>query len=38
MQELHRQSFGGLVAVEYEKEGAVNEDMRRNMEFARRLA
>jgi len=38
MQELHRQSFAGLVAVEYEKEGDVNDDMRREMEFARRLA
>jgi inosose dehydratase len=38
MQELHRQNFGGLVAVEYEKEGDVNDDMRREMEFARKLA
>jgi sugar phosphate isomerase/epimerase len=38
MQELHRQNFAGLVAVEYEKEGDVNDDMRRDMEFARRLA
>jgi inosose dehydratase len=38
MQELHRQEFTGLVAVEYEKEGDVNEDMRREMEFARKLA
>lgn len=38
MQELRRQSFGGLVAVEYEKEGDVNDDMRREMEFARKLA
>jgi hypothetical protein len=26
------------VAVEYEKEGDVNDDMRQDMEFARRLA
>ena len=38
MQELHRQNFAGLVAVEYEKDGDVNEDMRQDMEFARRLA
>ena len=38
MQELHRQKFPGLVAVEYEKEGDVNDDMRQDMEFARRLA
>ena len=38
MKELHRQNFAGLVAVEYEKEGDVNEDMRQEMEFARKLA
>jgi len=38
MKELRRQKFAGLVAVEYEKEGDVNEDMRRDMEFARKLA
>ena len=38
MQELHRQNFTGLVAVEYEKEGDVNDDMRHDMDFARRLA
>jgi sugar phosphate isomerase/epimerase len=38
MQELHRQNFAGLVAVEYEKEGDVNDDMRQDIEFARRLA
>jgi len=38
MQELHRQNFAGLVAVEYEKEGEVNDDMRQDMEFARKLA
>ena len=38
MKELHRQNFAGLVAVEYEKEGDVIEDMRKDMEFARKLA
>ncbi len=38
MQELHRQEFGGLVAVEYEKEGSVEADMRQEVEFARKLA
>jgi sugar phosphate isomerase/epimerase len=38
MKELRRQKFTKLVAVEYEKEGDVNEDMRREMEFARKLA
>ena len=38
MRELHRQNFAGLVAVEYEKEGDVDGDMKQNVEFARRLA
>lgn len=38
MKELRRQKFSGLVAVEYEKEGDVNDDMRREMEVARGLA
>jgi sugar phosphate isomerase/epimerase len=38
MKELHRQNFSGFIAVEYEKEGDVNEDMRQDMEFARKLA
>jgi sugar phosphate isomerase/epimerase len=38
MKELRGQKFTGLVAVEYEKEGDVNEDMRQDMEFARKLA
>jgi hypothetical protein len=37
-QELHRQHFGGLVAVEYEKEGSVEVDVRHEVEFARKLA
>jgi inosose dehydratase len=38
MTELRRQKFAKLVAVEYEKEGDVNEDMRQDVEFARKLA
>ena len=38
MEELHRQNFGGLVAVEYEKEGPVVDDLRQEVEFARKLA
>jgi sugar phosphate isomerase/epimerase len=38
MAELRRQKFRGLVAVEYEKEGPVEEDMRQEVEFARKLA
>jgi inosose dehydratase len=38
MQELHRQNFAGLVAVEYEKEGDVNKDVAEEVAFARKLA
>lgn len=38
MAELRRQKFAGLVAVEYEKEGPVEEDMRQELAFARKLA
>jgi inosose dehydratase len=38
MRELHRQSFAHLVAIEYEKEGDVNRDMKADVEFARQLA
>ena len=38
MQELHRQKFSGLVAVEYEKEGDVDQDMAQEITFARKLA
>jgi len=38
MEELHRVSYGGLVAIEYEKEGDVDEDVRREVDFARKLA
>jgi inosose dehydratase len=36
--QLHRQNFTGLVAVEYEKEGDVNQDMVQELTFARKLA
>jgi sugar phosphate isomerase/epimerase len=35
--ELRRLNYRGLVAVEYEKEGDVNEDMRQEIEYARKL-
>ena len=38
MRELHRQNFSGLIAIEYEKEGEVNEDMKTDVEIARGLA
>ena len=38
MQELRKQNFQGLAAIEFEKEGPVEEDMRQQIEFARRLA
>ncbi|MGC1659081.1 MAG: TIM barrel protein, partial [Candidatus Acidiferrales bacterium] len=38
MQELHRQNFAGLVAIEYEKEGPVDDDLRQEIAFARSLA
>jgi len=38
MKELQRQNFPGLVAVEYENEGDVIQDMRKDMEYARNLA
>ncbi len=38
MQELRRQNFAELVAVEYEKDGDINEDVRQDMEYARKLA
>lgn len=38
MQELHRQKFAGLVAIEYEKEGDVNADMAQEIAYARKLA
>lgn len=38
MRELRQMHFGGLVAIEYEKEGPVEDDMRRAVEIARKLA
>jgi sugar phosphate isomerase/epimerase len=38
MRELRRQEFAGLVAVEYEKEGDDDQDMRKQIAFARKLA
>jgi len=38
MSELHRQDFAHLIAIEYEKEGDVNRDMRADVKFARKFA
>ena len=38
IRELRRLRFAGLVAIEYEKEGPVLEDMRRAVAYARQLA
>ena len=38
MSELRSQNFPGLIAIEYEKEGDVNEAMKTDLEFARNLA
>jgi len=38
MRELHKLNFGGLVAIEYEKEGPVEDDMRQEVAYARTLA
>jgi len=38
MAELHKLRFGGLVAIEYEKEGPVEDDMRKEVAYARELA
>jgi sugar phosphate isomerase/epimerase len=38
MHELHRQNFSRLVAIEYEKDTDVTEDMRQDVEYARKLA
>jgi sugar phosphate isomerase/epimerase len=35
--ELHKLSFEGLVANEYEKEGPVEDDLRKEVEYARKL-
>ncbi|MCU1273331.1 MAG: Xylose isomerase domain protein barrel [Bryobacterales bacterium] len=38
MDELHRVNYRGLVAIEYEKEGDVDADVKQEVEFARKLA
>jgi sugar phosphate isomerase/epimerase len=37
MHELKKIDYRGLVAIEYEHEGAVEEDVRSEVEYARRL-
>jgi sugar phosphate isomerase/epimerase len=37
MSELHKVNYGGLVAIEYEHEGSVEEDVRIEVEYARKL-
>ncbi len=38
MEELHKVSYRGLSAIEYEKEGNVDRDVAQEVEFARKLA
>jgi hypothetical protein len=38
MRELHRRNFAHLIAIECEKEGDVNRDMKADVEFARKCA
>jgi sugar phosphate isomerase/epimerase len=38
MEELHKVSYRGLCAIEYEKEGDVDKDVAEEVEFARKLA
>jgi sugar phosphate isomerase/epimerase len=38
MEELHKVSYGGLCAIEYEKEGNVDADVAQEVAFARKLA
>jgi len=38
MQELHKVNYRGLVAIEYEKEGDVDSDIRKEVAYARKLA
>jgi len=38
MNELHKVNYRGLVAIEYEKEGDVDADVKQEVEFARKLA
>ena len=37
MAELHKVNYTGLVPIEYEKEGSVEEDIRIEVEYARKL-
>jgi sugar phosphate isomerase/epimerase len=37
MNELHKVNYGGMVAIEYEHEGSVEEDVRIEVEYARKL-
>jgi sugar phosphate isomerase/epimerase len=38
MEELHKVSYRGLVAIEYEKEGDIDADLQSEVEYARKLA
>jgi sugar phosphate isomerase/epimerase len=38
MEELHKVGYRGLCAIEYEKEGDIDSDVAREVEFARKLA
>jgi sugar phosphate isomerase/epimerase len=38
MDELHKVQYRGLVAIEYEKDGDVDADIQREVEYARKLA
>jgi sugar phosphate isomerase/epimerase len=38
MNELHKVNYRGLVAIEYEKEGDIDADVKQEVEFARKLA
>jgi len=38
MRELRRIGFQGLVALEYEKDGDINDEVRQQLAYARRLA
>lgn len=38
MRELRGRNFSGLVAIEYEKEGPVEDDLRKEVAYARKLA
>jgi sugar phosphate isomerase/epimerase len=37
MSELRKVDYGGLVAIEYEHQGPVEEDVRVEVEYARKL-